>query len=86
MNVYAHIIDLMVRFERANNTVPNCIVLGFDAFDAFQMEVARVNSVLKSDPEMRGTGIFFRGCRVLKTDSPGVWVGRMVEPIKHFPT
>lgn len=82
MNFLGRVIELQTRFETAHGDPPNCIVLGPKEWYAFQHDIDHLLTPLKSDPEMRGTGKFFRGCRVLRTNETGMWVGRVVEPLK----
>lgn len=67
MSILEQVTELMVRFEVAHNCAPNIIVLGPDNWTDFQDVV---------------NDCFFQGARVLRTNSPGVWVGRVIEPTK----
>jgi hypothetical protein len=80
MSVYTDILGLMAKFEMAHGIEPNLILLGHDEHNEFQHAVDRLLGPLKSDPNIHGTGKFFRGCRVLQTNEDGIWVGRMIVP------
>ena len=70
----------MNRFELAHNTKPNLILLGFDDIDNFLATVEDVCRPVTMADVRGGEGVFFRGCRVVKTDAPGIWVGRVISP------
>jgi hypothetical protein len=70
-SIVSEVMSCMCRFESANNVAPNVIMLGREAFHGFTQEI-----VDSADRD------YFCGCRVLTTHSPGIRVGRIVEPLK----
>lgn len=82
-NVLQTIREGLVRFETANNSAPNVIVLGPDECLNFSVESYHAHPAQRRHFEEDGiVGMWYRGCRVVRSREPGVLVGRVVGSLK----
>lgn len=79
MSVLQTVNARMEKYDQAHDAVANCIILGPVNHHAFSEELRALNTPLKSDPNLcMGGRRWYRGCRVLYSDEPGIWVGRVI--------